>query len=106
MLVFLKQQYLEQVRAGRKTSTIRPWPRCHLKPGSSISFNGRLRVVCAGVERARLADLSLSDIRSDGFKSREDFMRAFHALYPAATTDTAVWVIRFALTDSAHSARA
>jgi len=106
MLVFMKQPYVELVRAGRKTSTIRPWAHCRVRVGGPISFNGRLRVTCTGIERTRIADLSSLDIRADGFESRDDFETAFRGIYPHATPDTPVWVIRFALNDSAQRARA
>ena len=97
MLIFLKQRYVDLVRAGTKTSTIRPWPQCRLIPGSPISFNGHLRVVCTTVERLSLADLSDADIRADGFETQVNFRAAFLSHYPTATDDTLVWVIRFAL---------
>lgn len=107
MLILLKQRYLNLVLAGQKRSTIRPWARCYLRPGSPISFNGRHRAVCTSVERVRLADLTLADIQADGFGTHDEFDRAFRALYPAATADTLVWVIRFEpVKDSAHMARA
>lgn len=106
MLILLKQRFVNQVLAGTKTSTIRPWPRCSLRPGSPISFNGRVRATCTAVERTRLADLIDADICADGFVSRADFNAAFREFYPHATPETLVWVIRFALKDSAQSDRA
>jgi len=106
MLILLKQRYVEQVLNGTKTSTIRSWPRCHLRPGSPISFNGRHRAICTKITQMRVADLSDSDICDDGFDSRAAFYASFFALYPHATPETPVWVIRFALNDSAQSARA
>lgn len=105
MLIFLKRRYVDLVLAGTKTSTIRPWPRCRLRPGSPISFNGHLRAVCTSVERRRIADLLDADIHADGFATRADFERAFHTTYEHATPETAVWVIRFELASS-QSARA
>jgi hypothetical protein len=96
-LILLKQRYIDQVLTGRKSSTIRPWTHCRVMVGGPISFNGRLRATCTAIERTHLADLSLSDIQADGFDSREEFLTAFHSLYPAATSDTPVWVIRFAI---------
>ena len=102
----MKQYYVDQVRAGTKTSTIRLWPRCALRPGGPISFNGRTRAHCTSIDRVRLANLSDPDIRADGFASRTHFRTAFLSHYPTATDDSLVWVIRFALNDSAHIARA
>ena len=106
MLILLKQCYVNQVLAGTKTSTIRPWPRCYLRPGSAISFNGRVRATCTAVERLHLSEVGEDDARADGFADRADFERAFLAIYPHATSATPVWVIRFRLNDSDQSARA
>ena len=98
MLIFMTQQYVDLVLGGTKTSTIRPWPKCSLRPGATISFNGRARATCTAIERRRLSDLSDADIYADGFETRDEFRTAFLSHYPTATDGTLVWIIRFALT--------
>ena len=103
MLIFVKGHYLPLIASGQKTSTIRPWKVCRLRPGGTLVFNGKITTVITQVEQRRLGDLTAADIKADGFASRADFERAFHEHYPASTPNTVVWILRF---HPPHSRRA
>jgi len=98
MLIFVKGDYLRLIESGQKTTTIRPWRRCKLVPGGTLSFNGRVVVTLTRVEHRHLADLTDADARADGFASRAAFVRAFCGHYPAIDARdraTKVWVLHF-----------
>ena len=96
MLLFVKPDYLSRIRAGHKTTTIRPWKVCSLKPGAVLSFNGRVRVTITEVAHVRYGDLTDADAQADGFASRLELDTAFRSHYPGVTVDSLVWVLRFA----------
>lgn len=96
MLLFLKGHYLPLIASGQKTTTIRAWKTCKLERGSSLSFNGKMRVTLTRVEQRRLGDLTDDDARADGFATCADFQHAFRSYYPAATDDTIVSILHFA----------
>jgi hypothetical protein len=96
MLIFVKGHYLARIASGQKTTTIRPWKTCKLKPGAVLSFNGKVRTVVTRVEQRRLGDLTDADARADGFDSCREFRRAFREHYPATSADALVWVLTFA----------
>lgn len=96
MLLFLKGEYLDLVRQGKKTTTIRPWKTCKLKPGRTVSFNGRLRVPLVKVAQVALHDIDDRAARADGFNSRREFLQAFRACYPGRDlSGMLVWVLTF-----------
>lgn len=88
--------------------TVRPWKTCKLRPGSPLSFNGKVRVTLTHVEQVRLGDMTEADCRADGFDSCRAFHAAFRAHYPASSRDSLVWLLRFdpPAKDSDQSARA
>ena len=58
MLLFVKQRFVDQIRAGTKTWDIRYGPRYrNVKPGDSFSINGRFRVSVERVETVTRAAL-------------------------------------------------
>lgn len=95
MLIFVKGHYLPLIASGQKTTTIRAWKTCRLLPGSSLSFNGKIRVALTQVEQTRLGALTDADAVADGFTTLADFTHAFHACYPRATAETSVFVLHF-----------
>jgi hypothetical protein len=92
--MFLKGPYLDLVEQGLKTTTIRPWKVCKLKPGSILSLNGKIRVTVTKVEQIHIDDVDDRRALADGFVSRRSFLRAFRQCYPALRPER-VWVLTF-----------
>lgn len=81
MLLF-KKKFLEAIRAGEKTQTIRLWKHRKMRVGqrSYIPGAGYIRVVdVADVELAALTD---ADARPDGFESADLLRDEIARLYP------------------------
>jgi hypothetical protein len=110
MVLTVKGSYLDLIRSGRKTSTIRLWDVCRIHPGGRLTFTNyrdSVRTICASVECVRVEQLSANDARTDGFDSLRELLKALRKHYPTLTRETRVWVVHFALlNDSAQSARA
>jgi len=96
MLLYIKGWYLPLIDEGTKTTTIRLWKVCNLRPGRSLTFNGRIRVTLTKVDHRRLGDLTDDDARLDGFTSRRALIAAIRLHYPGTSLDRMVWVLTFA----------
>ncbi len=96
MLLF-KARFLDLIRAGRKTQTIRLWRHPRVKPGQLAYVPGldrRLRILT--VRRLpSLATLTRADARADGFPSRRALLSEIRRLYPHPA-DRKIWRVRFA----------
>ena len=82
MLLF-KKKYLEAIRSGDKTQTIRLWEHCRMRSGqrSYIPGVGYIRVTI--VEPVKLRDLTDEDAIVDGFSSARALRRELRELYAA-----------------------
>lgn len=81
MLLF-KKKFLDAIRAGEKTQTIRLWTHRRMKVGqrSYIPWIGYIRVTA--VDEVDLADLTDEDARLDGFHSPDLLRNEIAQLYP------------------------
>ena len=84
MLLF-KKKFLDQIRNGEKTQTIRLWEYRRMKPGqrSYIPGIGYIAVTC--VEPVELAQLTDADALLDGFPSADMLRAEIRDLYAADT---------------------
>jgi len=80
MLLF-KKRFLEAIRRGEKTQTIRLWKRRFMRPGqrSYIPGVGRIRIV--SVEPVRLEGLTDADAVPDGFATAAELRAEIARLY-------------------------
>lgn len=110
MMLPVKTAYLSLIASGRKTSTIRAWEQCRVKPGQRLTFTNyrtSVRVQVLTVSCVRVEQLTRDDAVSDGFASLRELIEALRSHYPTLRPDARVWVIRFELAnDSSQSARA
>ena len=74
MLLF-KKKFIEQIKSGEKTQTIRLWKYRRMKPGQRSFIAGVGYVHIDGVERVELAELTDADAIPDGFTTA-DALRA------------------------------
>ncbi len=80
MLLF-KKKFLQAIRSGEKTQTIRLWPFCRMKPGqrSYIPGAGYIRVLA--VDEIALSALSDADAQPDGFETADALRAELANLY-------------------------
>ena len=81
MLLF-KKRFLDAIRRGEKTQTIRLWTHRRMKAGqrSYIPGAGPIRVLA--VEEVALEQLTDADARPDGFDSADQLREEIARLYP------------------------
>ena len=80
MLLF-KKRFLDDIRAGRKTQTIRVWKVRHMRAGQ-LSYTrgvGYLRI--DSVDEIALDELTDADASPDGFSSVQDLREEIQRLY-------------------------
>ena len=80
MLLF-KKKFLDAIRSGEKTQTVRLWKACRFRNGqrSYIPGVGYIRIL--DVARVRLEELTDEDARLDGFPSAEALLAEIRTLY-------------------------
>ena len=97
MLLF-KEKFLEQIKSGTKTQTIRLWKYCRMKPGqrSFISGVGYIRI--ESIERVELDQLTDADAIPDGFPSADALRAELCTLYSAeALKSLKAYIIKFSV---------
>jgi len=82
MLLF-KKKFLEQIKSGTKTQTIRLWDRRRMKSGQRSYIPGIGYIAIDSVEPVELAQLTDADANLDGFPTAELLLMEIHALYEA-----------------------
>lgn len=95
LLLFVKRHGYDQIVAGTKTATIRPWKQTTLRRGDTLSFNGRLHCRITRVVRATVATLTAADALAAGFPSPAACRRTLRALYPTLTPASPCVVLHF-----------
>ena len=80
MLLF-KKKFLEQIRNGEKTQTIRLWKYRRMKPGQRSYIPGVGYIAIESVEPTELSRLTDADAVLDGFRSAELLRKEIRTLY-------------------------
>jgi hypothetical protein len=80
MLLF-KKKFMDAIRAGEKTQTIRLWNHCRMRAGqrSYIPGAGYIRVL--SIEPIDVSELTDADAVPDGFESAEKLRAELNTLY-------------------------
>lgn len=86
MLLF-KKKFLDAIRDGTKTQTIRLWRWRRMKQGQYSYIPGAGYIVIDEVTEVRLEDLTDDDALPDGFLSAADLRAEIAQLYPSAESD-------------------
>jgi hypothetical protein len=86
MLLF-KKKFLEQIRQGEKTQTIRIWPHRKMRVGQRSYIPGAGYIAIEAVEPVELEELTDLDAQRDGFSNRRELCDEIARLYPAGLTD-------------------
>lgn len=80
MLLF-KKKFLEAIRRGEKTQTIRLWKHRRMRVGQLSYIPGFGRVRITTVEPVRVEDLTDADATPDGFADADSLRRELRLLY-------------------------
>lgn len=97
MLLF-KKKFLDAIRSGRKTQTVRLWKVRRVRAGqrSYIPGIGYIRILA--VDEVALDDLTDEDAELDGFDSARSLREEIQAIYAGETTaDYRAYRLRFEL---------
>jgi hypothetical protein len=86
MLLF-KKKFLEQIRRGEKTQTIRLWKFRRMRAGQRSYIPGAGYIQITAVDEVALADLTDDDALRDGFPSADALRREVQELYPRQLAD-------------------
>jgi hypothetical protein len=97
MLLF-KKKFLEAIRQGTKTQTIRLWTHRMMRPGQRSYIPGAGYIRIESVEQIGLGDLTDEDAMRDGFESLAALRAEIETIYtPAAANGKRPFRIRFSL---------
>lgn len=80
MLLF-KKKFLDAIRAGKKTQTIRLWPFRRMRTGQRSYIPGVGYVQIELVEEITLDQLTESDAVADGFATMAELLNELETLY-------------------------
>jgi hypothetical protein len=86
MLLF-KKKFLDAIRRGEKTQTIRIWKVVRIRAGQRSYIPGAGYIRIESVEPVELAALSEEDALRDGFPSAEQLRLEIDRLYPGGLVD-------------------
>lgn len=89
--ILFKQRFLDAIRRGEKTTTLRRWKSCRLQAGSRAKAPGLGWLNIHSCERIELKDLTEADALADGFKSLKELMATLAQIYPNCATDGREW---------------
>lgn len=81
LMLLFKKKFLEAIRTGRKTQTVRVWKRRYVRAGqiSYIPGVGRIRILA--IDEVDLDELDEQDARRDGFESAAQLVSEIRDLY-------------------------
>ena len=82
MLLF-KKKFIEQIKQGEKTQTIRLWQYRRMKPGQRSYVPGVGYIAITSVEPVKLAQLTDDDAKLDGFPTADMLRKELRSLYEA-----------------------
>ncbi len=81
MLLF-KKKFLDAIRRGEKTQTIRLWKSPRMRPGQKSYIPGVGYIDIAAVDEVRLDELTDGDALPDGFPTADALRQEIRDLYP------------------------
>ena len=81
MLLF-KKKFMDAIRSGQKTQTVRLWKYRRMRPGQRSYIPGAGYIRVQAVDEVELSDLTEEDARLDGFDSADALRAEIAALYP------------------------
>jgi hypothetical protein len=82
-VLLFKKKYLDAIRSGQKTQTIRLWQHCRMRSGQRSYIPGAGYIQVTAVEPVHLAELTDEDALLDGFTSSDALQTELAELYAA-----------------------
>jgi hypothetical protein len=97
MLLF-KEKFIEQIRSGEKTQTVRLWKYRRMRSGQRSYIPGIGYILITSVERVEFEKLTDADAVPDGFPSADALRAELCTLYGAdALARRKLYIIRFSV---------
>jgi hypothetical protein len=81
-VLLFKKKFLDAIRQGRKTQTVRLWKWRKMKPGQRSYIPGAGYISIDAVDEVALPALTDEDARLDGFDSAAALRHEIEQLYP------------------------
>lgn len=104
MLLF-KKKFLDAIRSGRKTQTIRLWKACRLRTGGLCYIPGVGYTRVTDIAVVKLEELTDEDAQLDGFDSAAALLHEINHLYADRVRDGyRAYRIRFQVMTAAEAA--
>ena len=105
MLLF-KKRFLEAIRSGEKTQTVRCWPFRRMRPGQRSYIPGAGYIDVTSVDEVALDELTEQDARRDGFADLVGLRAALEEIYSEAQQQQRTFRVCFRLLDDHEQAAA
>jgi hypothetical protein len=94
-VLLFQKKFHEGLVSGAVTLTFRRWDKPHVKPGGRYRCHPIGVLVCDGVERVRLREITDDDARRSGFESREALLEYIRTGPGAPVADdTELWRVQ------------
>jgi hypothetical protein len=98
MMLLFKKKFIEQIRNGEKTQTIRLWKYRRMKPGQRSYINGIGYILITSVMPIELDKITDADALLDGFTTADALRYELYALYGAdVMARRTPYIIRFSV---------
>jgi hypothetical protein len=89
--ILFKRRFIDAIRRGDKTTTLRRWKSCSLRAGSRARAPGFGWLDILSCEKIDLKDLTEADAQADGFGSLKELLKTLAQIYPNCATDGKNW---------------
>jgi hypothetical protein len=89
--ILFKRRFIDAIRRGDKTTTLRRWKSCRLHAGDRARVMGLGWLNILSCEKIALKDLTEADALADGFKSLKDLQKTLAQIYPNCANDGRQW---------------
>jgi hypothetical protein len=89
--LLFKKAFHPAILSGRKTTTLRRWRNCRLKPGDRVQTPGIGTLVVDSVCSIEWERLTDADASADGFASLAELNRIIRRIYPDIANDGKSW---------------
>ena len=89
--ILFKRRFVEAIRSGDKTTTLRRWKSCKVRAGTRVRAPGVGWLKIISCHEIALGELTAADAQADGFKTLKDLMATLRELYPNHKSDGRKW---------------
>ena len=103
--LLFKRQFVDSIRSGTKTTTLRRWKYAKLHPGVRAFAPGVGWLKILACQRIEPKKLTNADARADGFASLQKLLKTLREIYPNQEGDGRHWYrIAFELAEAVSPA--